>query len=76
MFNGNTYTWSEVIPCAAATCEEKSKASGAYQLRPGKVVLKGGAGDNGDLLLGFGFQNNQQTLTLTDNGQSWTLNRR
>jgi hypothetical protein len=75
-FNGRAYTWTEVIPCGAPTCEQRQKAAGEYQLRSGKVMLKGALGDNGDLLVGFGFQNNQQTLTLDDNGKSWTLNRR
>jgi hypothetical protein len=76
-FNGRAYTWSEVIPCGAPTCQEKAKGAGDYDLRNGgKIVLKGALGDKGDLMVTFSWQNNQKTVVLSDGASTWTLNKR
>jgi hypothetical protein len=76
-FNGRAYKWSEVVPCGAPTCQENEKGAGEYELRNnGKVVLKGGLGDKGDLMVTYAFQNNQKTVVLSDGASTWTLNKR
>ena len=70
--NGN-YRWEKEVPCGNPPCPT-SASSGTYRLAHGKIYRDPQEGD--DKIVDFAFADQQKTVSLTEDGKSWSLNKR
>ncbi|MFO0745593.1 MAG: hypothetical protein U1F43_07965 [Myxococcota bacterium] len=73
-FDGNlNYRMEKEIPCGKPPCPTTA-TTGTYKVAAGRLVLDPPEGN--DILLNFGWADNQKTVNLTGEGGAWTLHKR